>query len=62
MLLADHGMKEEFDYIVTGAGTAGCILAARLTENPDATVLLVEAGDKDDNFLFHWPAGFSRMT
>ena len=55
-------MKEEFDYIVTGAGTAGCILAARLTENPDATVLLVEAGDKDDNFLFHWPAGFSRMT
>lgn len=52
----------EYDYIIIGAGTAGCIIAARLTESPGTSVLLVEAGDRDDNFLFHWPAGFAKMT
>jgi len=52
----------EFDYVIVGAGTAGCILAHRLTEDPDVRVLLLEAGGQDRGVLFHWPAGFAHMT
>lgn len=55
-------MNSDFDYIVTGAGSAGCVLAARLTEDPDVKVLLLEAGGPDSHYLFHWPAGFAKMT
>ncbi len=53
---------EEYDYVIVGGGSSGCVLASRLTENPDVSVLLVEAGGRDRNPLFHIPAGFAKMT
>ena len=55
-------IQSEYDYIIVGGGTAGCVLANRLSAAPSNRVLLVEAGGDDRNFLFHWPAGFAKMT
>ena len=49
---------ENFDYIILGAGSAGCVLAKRLSENPSNKVLLVEAGGKDNYPWIHIPVGY----
>lgn len=52
----------EFDYIIVGAGTAGSVLATRLTEDGKTTVLLLEAGKPDRDILIHVPLGFGRIN
>ncbi|HTL65854.1 MAG TPA: GMC family oxidoreductase N-terminal domain-containing protein [Pseudolabrys sp.] len=51
-------MEGEFDYIIVGAGSAGCVLANRLSANPTNRVLLLEAGGNDNWIWFHIPVGY----
>lgn len=51
------GQKKGFDYIIVGAGSAGCVLANRLSEDPNISVCLIEAGKKDKSLLIRMPAG-----
>ena len=51
----------EFDYVIVGAGSAGCVLANRLTEDPKKRVLLLEAGPRDTNVWIHVPLGYGKL-
>ncbi len=51
-------MTEDYDYIVVGAGSAGCVLANRLSADPHRKVLVLEAGGRDNWIWFHIPAGY----
>ena len=49
---------EGFDYVVVGAGSSGCVVAARLSEDPGVSVLLLEAGGRDDHLYLRMPLAF----
>ena len=54
-------MEESFDYVIVGAGSAGCAVAGRLSEDPNASVLVLEAGGKDRSLNIKIPAAFAKQ-
>ncbi|MFK7888945.1 MAG: GMC family oxidoreductase [Gammaproteobacteria bacterium] len=54
--------RKSFDYVIIGAGSAGCVIANRLSENPGTTVLLIEAGGSDAHPYIRMPAGIAKLA
>ena len=55
-------VQNEYDFIIVGAGAAGCAVAHRLSEDRTTSVLLLEAGSRDWSPLIHIPVGFTKLT
>ena len=55
-------MEKTFDYVIAGAGSSGCVMANRLSENGKNSVLILEAGGKDKNMFIHMPSGYSQIV
>jgi choline dehydrogenase-like flavoprotein len=60
--MADHNALPTVDYLIVGGGSAGCVLAARLSEDPAVQVALLEAGPPDTSVLIHCPAGLALLA
>lgn len=58
----NQAFDEEYDVVVAGAGSAGCIVASRLSENPNITLCVIEAGKRDSNPWIHIPLGFGKIV
>ncbi|MGC2522051.1 MAG: GMC family oxidoreductase N-terminal domain-containing protein [Stellaceae bacterium] len=61
MDIAGKDIAVQADYVIVGAGSAGCVLANRLSEDPATRVVLIEAGGRDRNPLIHIPVGFMKL-
>src|SRR3954451_16551725 len=54
------GQETEFDYVIVGAGSSGCVFGHRLSAGPSRSVAVVEAGPRDSSFWIHLPIGYGR--
>src|ERR1700710_1353740 len=60
--MSSRSIRPEYDYVIVGAGSAGCVLASRLSENPQHSVLLIESGPEDKSPLISMPMGIAKLN